>query len=298
MIKYGKTIVAGFDPLRFPIAVVAIPNHPEYPLHSHAFTEVQIFLKGSATNVVDGRPFRASAGNVFIFYGSHCHEIRDVDDLHLLNILFDPRQIRLPDFVTRMHEPLASLLVQRSPRKRRAKETVPSFMLDQGCLARVEALGYQLRSEIEARKPGHELFSMAYLLELFGLLSRSCLPASEVHADHAASIEKAVLYLSQHYTECIDPDALARQVGLSRSRFYRLFHQIHGQSPGRYLIQLRNRHAARLLKNSNSTITEIAYAVGFSDSNYFSRSFCRMFGVSPRAFRKSPICLVAESGVG
>ncbi len=292
MIKQGKTIVPNFDPQRFPIAVVAIPNHPEYPLHTHAFTEIQIVLKGSATNVVDGCPYRVGPGSVFILYGSHNHAIKDVDQLHLLNVLFDPTQIQLPGFITRKHEALASLLVQQPLKKRKEADVAPFLMLNQDCLARVEALGYQLLSEIQSQKLGCELFSVAYLLEIMALLTRSCIFTPEVHPKHVDAIEKACNHMSQHYMEQMDMDKVARQVGLSRSRFYNLFHQIQGQSPGSYLLQLRNRRAAYLLKNSQSSITEIAYEVGFSDSNYFSRSFSRMFGASPRVFRKAPICLV------
>jgi AraC-like DNA-binding protein len=54
-----------------------------------------------------------------------------------------------------------------------------------------------------------------------------------------------------------------------------------------YLQRYRVYQAKLLLKNSQKTITEIALAVGFTDSGYFSRVFNRQTGMSPEAFRRS-----------
>ncbi|MFZ2657026.1 MAG: helix-turn-helix domain-containing protein, partial [Victivallales bacterium] len=56
-------------------------------------------------------------------------------------------------------------------------------------------------------------------------------------------------------------------------------------TPADYIIRLRTRHAADLLKNRNIRIFEIASASGFHDSNYFSRIFRKHYGRSPLGFR-------------
>ena len=53
-----------------------------------------------------------------------------------------------------------------------------------------------------------------------------------------------------------------------------------------YLQRYRVNQAKPLLKNSQKSITEIALAVGFTDSGYFSRVFNRQTGMSPEAFRR------------
>jgi AraC family L-rhamnose operon transcriptional activator RhaR/AraC family L-rhamnose operon regulatory protein RhaS len=57
--------------------------------------------------------------------------------------------------------------------------------------------------------------------------------------------------------------------------------------PFEYLIQLRLQNAMRLLRNSRLTVSQIAFEVGFNDSNYFTRQFSKRKGVSPLAYRKS-----------
>jgi len=58
-----------------------------------------------------------------------------------------------------------------------------------------------------------------------------------------------------------------------------------GSSPIAHLIQLRVNRAATLLRQTGDSVTDIAFRVGFSDSNYFTRQFRRIMGRSPRAYR-------------
>ena len=52
-----------------------------------------------------------------------------------------------------------------------------------------------------------------------------------------------------------------------------------------YLIRLRISKAAQILRREPLRIKEVSEAVGFRDSNYFSRQFRQVMGVSPRAYR-------------
>ncbi len=70
-----------------------------------------------------------------------------------------------------------------------------------------------------------------------------------------------------------------------RRNFLRAFESTMGFPPITYLIRLRIRQACKLLQRSDQSITEIAMAVGFSDSNYFSRQFRMLTGSSPREYR-------------
>ena len=59
-----------------------------------------------------------------------------------------------------------------------------------------------------------------------------------------------------------------------------------GLSPNNYLGRVRLCHAMRLLAKSNDSVTDIAFACGFNDSNYFSSRFHQEIGVTPMQFRK------------
>ena len=78
---------------------------------------------------------------------------------------------------------------------------------------------------------------------------------------------------------------LASQVNLSSSRFSHLFRCETGQSPARYLHDLRIDCALTLLCDSTMSIKEVMAAVGFNDPSHFTRDFSARHGMSPREFR-------------
>jgi AraC family transcriptional regulator len=74
--------------------------------------------------------------------------------------------------------------------------------------------------------------------------------------------------------------ALARSVGISMFHFTRLFTELVGRPPHRYLTEVRLRAARGMLEQGRG-VTDTCFACGFNNLSHFSRSFSRRFGVSP-----------------
>ncbi len=104
--------------------------------------------------------------------------------------------------------------------------------------------------------------------------------------EFSPSIKKALDWMDAHATEDFHSEHLARQVGLSVGHFYKLFRQEVGLSPANYYVRQRLSRAKQLLRNSTLTITDIAVALGFSSSQYFSTVFKRYVGLSPSEYRR------------
>jgi len=100
-------------------------------------------------------------------------------------------------------------------------------------------------------------------------------------------VRQAMAYMHEHYTEPISREDLANHLGLSSNYLTHCFRAEVGMTPITYLNRYRVNRAKVLLAKSNKTMLEIARAVGFSDSGYFSRVFRRQVGVSPDAYRRS-----------
>ena len=89
---------------------------------------------------------------------------------------------------------------------------------------------------------------------------------------------------------CTEPRSLrelAAAAGLSRFHFLRLFRAVTGTTPHQYVIAARLRLATRMLLDTQRTVTEIAYEVGFEDLSNFMRTFRRVIGTTPRAYRRN-----------
>jgi AraC-like DNA-binding protein len=91
--------------------------------------------------------------------------------------------------------------------------------------------------------------------------------------------------IDARYHEPLDVPALARSAHLSPAHFSREFRRAFGETPHHYLLTRRMERAAALLRNTDRTVAEVCFTVGFSSVGSFTTSFGRTFGLSPTAYR-------------
>lgn len=106
---------------------------------------------------------------------------------------------------------------------------------------------------------------------------------TETHDDKL--MKKLDELIAEHLDDSdLSVDVLSRKVGLSRTHLNRKMKDLTGESPASYIRQLRLRRSIQLLKEHNLTISEIAFAVGFSSPSYFSQAFRDYYGVTPKEY--------------
>lgn len=81
---------------------------------------------------------------------------------------------------------------------------------------------------------------------------------------------------------------LASETGMSHSVLYRKIKALTGLTAKEFIINLRLKHAAKLLKTQEMNVSEVAFAVGFNDPKYFSTAFRKYFNMSPTQFLVAP----------
>ncbi len=106
-----------------------------------------------------------------------------------------------------------------------------------------------------------------------------------VRSDSTDVIRRISEFVSEHPERDHDFESIAAQRGMSYSTFRRRWQEVIGVPPRAFLLDARTRQARRMLVESKLSVSEIAAAVGFEDPLYFSRSFRRVAGVSPREYR-------------
>ncbi|MBR5309155.1 MAG: helix-turn-helix domain-containing protein [Clostridia bacterium] len=92
-------------------------------------------------------------------------------------------------------------------------------------------------------------------------------------------------YINRNYNKKITVDDLCALCHCSRSHISHLFTKKAGMGICEYINRKRCDNAARLLTDTDERIQEIAYLVGFDDSNYFTNVFTKYMGASPREYR-------------
>ena len=102
-----------------------------------------------------------------------------------------------------------------------------------------------------------------------------------------ADILVATKYIYHNYKKPLSLEEVSAQAALSPTYFSKKFKQVTGMGFKEYLNFVRLKHAQTALLTTTNTITDIALESGFNDSNYFKDLFKRVYGKSPREYRKS-----------
>ena len=99
-------------------------------------------------------------------------------------------------------------------------------------------------------------------------------------------VEKAENYIETNYSYPVTVEDVADYVGISRSHLFRSFQTYMNCSPKEFLSQYRIKQACRLLKETDLSVSAIAYSVGFENNLYFSKAFRKQKQISPTLYRE------------
>lgn len=107
------------------------------------------------------------------------------------------------------------------------------------------------------------------------------------YSNHIVQVTKE--YLENHYAEDISLEDVAEQVNISPQYFSKLIKKTTGFNFIDWLSMLRVKKAKELLTNSNLTVKEVCFMVGYKDPNYFSRIFKKRIGITPSDYIKKQL---------
>ncbi len=283
-------------PGRLPVTVNLAPSpppgQPSPPedrtdkRHWHGFHELILIAEGTAIHEIDDLAFPVVAGDVFLIQGEQVHRFAERKGLTAINLIFDPERLPLP------HDTLRQLpgyraLFELEPAFRRQHRFRSHLHLSPQAL---EAALRRVRTALEWQKrpgPGTEVRLLALLLELMVELAERYAASPTPEGQALLRLGDILRALEARSDEEWNVAELARRAGLSRNQFLRTFRQATGFSPIDYVLRLRIRRAMELLAQGGQSITHLAFAVGFRDSNYFARQFRRLVGQSPTVCRRA-----------
>ncbi|WP_409309190.1 HTH-type transcriptional activator RhaS [Pectobacterium sp. B1J-3] len=270
------TLLRGDDFFASRAVTVAVePRTPQvaFPEHYHDFWEIVLVEQGSGVHVFNDQPYALSSGTVFFVRDNDRHLFENVEGLCLTNVLYrSPRGFRfLSD--------IASFLPYGPDGEWQGQWQVNTVGMQQ----LKQSLG-KLAELAQSAQPEDIAASESLFLQILVLLRQRCFQTQGGDCQRQG-IQSLLGWLQNNYSEDINWGELAERFALPLRTLHRQLKQHTGMTPQRYLNRLRLLEARRRLQQSDDSITTIAHACGFSDSNHFSTQFRKEFSLAPKSLR-------------
>ena len=248
-----------------------------FPLHNHDFNEIVVVISGNGWHVLNEEPRLITCGEVFYIQAEDRHAFEEVNDLYLTNVLYRP------DLLCRSaaQRELVDLGGDTVGQRR-------NWQLTEDVVKQLMPLLDRLFLECRSGEPLAPVMAESLFLQLAVTLHRNRFAADGELLPSGSLLGHVLTYLRCRCTEQIDFDEVARRFGYSLHNFSRMFRDATATTPHNYLVRLRLGKAMRALRTTEDSVTDIAFASGFNDSNYFSYSFRKLTGLAPSEYRKRP----------
>ena len=149
----------------------------------------------------------------------------------------------------------------------------------------IQWLTARLRRELAMMDPASPLVIEALALELVVEAARRQLNLSEQQWPRWLS--RAKEFLHAHYCEALSLRDVARAAEVHPVHLARTFRRHFHCTVGEYLRRLRIEFACQQISHADASLLDITMAAGFYDQSQFTRTFKRIVGVTPAAFRSS-----------
>lgn len=256
-------------------------------IHKHRdFSELVIVMNGSANHIVNDEKYNIKKGDVFVISDDTAHGYEDTENFRICNIMYRLENLLSADYDIKKNAGFHALFVLEPyiSKEHSFKSKLTLTPID---FEKVHHLIDSMLLEYKTRTDGRETLLKASFITLVVMLSRLYSFGSITEKTDIINIARSVSYIESHYTENISIDVLAELSHYSPRHFTRIFNDTYHTTPLNYILELRINHACSLLKGSPLPITNIAVQCGFNDINYFSRTFKKRIGLTPKQFRAS-----------
>ncbi len=257
-------------------------------LHSLDIVLLSCILRGHGRHYIGSEEFEEQGHSVAVTHYGQRHDIvTDAAGMDIVNLYVDLAHHPLPPLPPEL-EPAISLFLPLHPRFVHRMNRIVRIQFDD--LGPAAELLFAIEREQRARAPGHEAAARHYFALFLMLCCRRVLIRGAVldrpaRGDPFARLEKLRAYLDSHYAEPHTLDDLSRRAKLSRSYLCRAFKRYTGKALFDYLVERRIEAAMLGLRDGRAKVLEVALDSGFNDLSYFNRTFRKLVGLTPTAYR-------------
>jgi AraC-like DNA-binding protein len=258
---------------------------PPFPLHTHDFHEIAVIYNGKGEHITKQGISQLEAGDIISIKPGQIHGYNNINGLVLMNILIKS-SFFTEDFTKLSSVPGYADLFHFSRRMQPEEQPVCSFKLNKLQLSEVRTHIAAIQEEITGQNLSWPLVTTAYLAELIILLLRIYNNPGYPDVKNKNNTSALIQFVEKNYRKNLTMNDLTDFFSMSESTILRTFKHSTGYSPFEFQMRQRIFAAINELVSTERDITQIAYDMGFNDSNYFSRCFKKFTNLTPTEYRK------------
>lgn len=275
--------------IEFPLRIVFYQFTAAHPIvpNYHDFYEIGYFSSGKGIFYFADAQYEIVPGSITLIPAGQMHYVdADPEDtLRTVSVYFMPELVYHPGFNSQDYQYLLPFYNHGPDHPPVLQEAVLEFSVWKHILNM-----YQLVQE------KNDFYQLMIKNQLCGLLIRFLQNRKQqglltenqpAPVNKIKRLEKAFEYIKKEYATEISLEEIADRVSMSPSYFCRYFKQVTGLSLVQYIQRYRVDQAKELLVNTDLSVTEIAFQIGFNSQSYFDRIFQRLTRTSPGHFRQS-----------
>lgn len=260
--------------------VISFKSGYRFKMHSHKRIEINYILQGSCVMMLENELIKLTRNNSILIFPESNHDfyVNSKSGVKIVQLEFQMDDQIFGAFKDVLDPKLSFLYNLKSKPDSYLK--IPNNPEIGNCMERII-------KENNLKLNNYQSLGRLYFLELIILLSRYLnrhIPVTgQKEKEH---IVKAMNFIHTNYCSGFSVSALAKECNVS-DRYLRKIFGIHLEStPQEYCNNLKIKKAVELLADRNIPINEIAWMVGCSTPQYFSRMFKKKYGFSPQTYRK------------
>lgn len=252
-------------------------NDPSYQIagHTHNTYEANIMLEGSMEITVNDTVIKLSKGDMIFWKPDIPHYNKlPSDNFKFISVHFGIE----PDFLGKRQSVYYHLSTEEM-------SVLKLFMIEaeKNKHKTYGTMDISLNQDTADFKDG---FAAIPLLESLILLSLTASHKPEISSKQSAkTFRKAIDYMNENSEKFLSVPEISKKCGVSETTLKNAFKLYSGKSVKKYYTDLKIEMAKNMLINGNN-ITEVAFALGFSSSSYFSQFFKSNTKMKPKEFVK------------
>ena len=244
-----------------------------FPMHWHKWIELELIVKGSGKQVIDGVEYELSPGSIYLLFPTNTHEVFPDPTLELISFSFDYTFIpsSIFPFLSKQHDAIVTKLDTNTLKK---LLTISDLMFE------------EFMGNSTYKNENIASYCSILLIDFF-VKSGFAKEENDLFVSPKRQMAKILDYIQQNYSNSPTLTQISTAFHFNTSYFSSFFKKHMGVTYKNYLNEVKISNAKKLFLENKLSVIDVALSCGFNSMSNFSNTFKTLTGTSPTEFLKT-----------